>query len=368
MKDKICFVCLTVTPGGGNKVIFELAEQIENNKDLDYEIITIQSIGLKNSLYSFSKLDNLKITCLGFNGSSKLLILCNLIVSLVYIAMFGSKYKMVIINSPLLSPIFGLIPRKNIYNYIQADDYRIFDTKILKSKKNLLALYKWVTKKISYQAYKERYIFNSHFTYNQFKDIAEREIRKINLVLPGVDLNVFQPFFSSENPKKIVISTILRKQPWKGSVDFIKAINRISSDIASNCDFIGITNEDISSLDVPAHIKILRPNSDEELANLLQKTDIFIVTSHWEGFGLPGLEAMACGCTLVSTQNGGCLEYAIDGTNCFLYQHQNIDRLSSIIIELISNQDSRKKLSTKAIESANKFSWENSLTNLLSFL
>ena len=38
-----------------------------------------------------------------------------------------------------------------------------------------------------------------------------------------------------------------------------------------------------------------------------------MLTSYYEGWGLPGTEAMACGCALVSTRNGGVDSYAIEG-------------------------------------------------------
>ncbi len=50
---------------------------------------------------------------------------------------------------------------------------------------------------------------------------------------------------------------------------------------------------------------------------------IFISTSWWEGFGLPSLEAMACGCALILTDAGGVNEYAIANENCLMYEPKN---------------------------------------------
>jgi glycosyltransferase involved in cell wall biosynthesis len=166
---------------------------------------------------------------------------------------------------------------------------------------------------------------------------------------------------------KIIISTILRKQQWKGSIDFVQATDNLPERILQQVEFMGITNEDISNIPIDDNISICRPSSDEELAELLQKTDIFVVTSHWEGFGLPGLEAMACGCIVISTDNGGCNEYSKDNQNCFLYQQQDVNQLVELIVKIINNKDT-KYISLGALETAKKFTWLETvkgLTNLI---
>ena len=213
MNNKVCFLCLNVNPGGGNKVIFELSNQIKISKEYDYEIITIQSQKLEKASYSFSKINDLTVICLGLKGISTLKLIYNLIITFLYVAIYAKKYNTIIINSPLLAPIFGFIPRKNIYNYIQADDYKIFDTKFLNPQSFLLNTYKWVTKNISYQIYAERYIFNSRYIYDQFKLISKRDIFKVNLIVPGIDINIFKTASVKRISEKIVVSSILRKQP-----------------------------------------------------------------------------------------------------------------------------------------------------------
>ena len=368
MNNKVCFLCLNVNPGGGNKVIFELSNQIKISKEYDYEIITIQSQKLEDLSYSFSKINDLKTICLGLKGVSTLKLIYNLIITFLHITIYAKRYNTIIINSPLLAPIFGFIPRKNIYNYIQADDYKIFDTKFSNPKSLLLNIYKWATKRISYQIYEDRYIFNSQYIYEQFKLISKRDISKVNLIIPGIDVDIFKTSSINRKSDKIVVSSILRKQPWKGSADFFKAVNELPLELSSRCVFVGITNEDISSLGESNNISIERPNSDQELATLLQKTDIFIVTSHWEGFGLPGLESMACGCTLISTQNGGCNEYAIDEVNCILYQSRNYGQLSAILTKLIPNNTLRKEICMESTKVAKEFSWEVTFLQLKSLL
>jgi glycosyltransferase involved in cell wall biosynthesis len=364
-KDKVCFVCISVKPGGGNKVIFELCDIINRSSQLEYEIIAIDGTSSNNTSYSFSKFNNLQTRCLGFKSNHPILLFCNLILTFSYLVLFCHQYKAVIINSSLLAPIFGFIPSENIYSYIQADDYSLFDNRFSAS---IVNIYKWVTKNISYKFYQNRYIFNSQFTYEKFRAVGLRDLQTVNFMLPGVDLDIFKPSATLSTRTKLNISSILRKQPWKGSIDFVSAIANLPQEILDQVNFIGITNEDISNLNIPDLITITRPKSDGELAMLFQETDIFIVNSHWEGFGLPGLEAIASGCALISSDNGGCNEYTVDGVNCILYEPKNVSELTKKITFLLEQNHLQKQLSIEGLNAAKKHSWQTTFENLQEIL
>jgi glycosyltransferase involved in cell wall biosynthesis len=368
MKNTVCFVCLSVKPGGGNKVIFELCDLINKSKQMEYEIISIDGAPVNRASYSFSKFNNLQSRCLGFKSNHPVFLFCNLIFTFIYLVLFSHRYKAVIVNSSLLAPIFGFVPSQNIYSYIQGDDYSLFDNRFFGVYQYIVNIYKWATKNIAYQFYGNRYIFNSQFTYEKFRSISSRDIQRVNFILPGVDLEIFKLSTPLSKAKKIAVSAILRKQPLKGSIDFVDAIANMPKEILDRVDFIGIANEDISSLNVPDLIPVARPSSDSELAMLFQKTDVFVVTSHWEGFGLPGLEAMASGCALISSNNGGCSEYTVDGVNCILYEPKDLQDLTEKIIYLIEHQDLRKELSIAGSITAQKHSWQATFENLQELL
>jgi glycosyltransferase involved in cell wall biosynthesis len=368
MKTTVCFVCLSVKPGGGNKVIFELCDIIDRSKQIEYEIISIEGAPVNKEIYSFSKFNNLQSRCLGFKSNHPVFLFCNLIFTFIYLVLSSHRYKAVIVNSSLLAPIFGFVPSQNIYSYIQGDDYSLFDNRFSGIYKHITNIYKWATKNIAYKLYADRYIFNSQFTYERFRSVSSRDLQKVNFILPGVDLEIFKPSATLCKEKKIVVSAILRKQPLKGSVDFIDAIANMPKEILDRVDFIGIANEDISNLNVPNLIPVSRPSSDRELAMLLQKTDVFVVTSHWEGFGLPGLEAIASGCALISSDNGGCNEYAVDGVNCLLYEPKNVNALVEKIIYLLERQDLRKEISIAGSIAAQTHSWQATFENLQELL
>lgn len=61
----------------------------------------------------------------------------------------------------------------------------------------------------------------------------------------------------------------------------------------------------------------------DEIAYYMNLSHIFISTSWWEGFGLPPLEAMACGCAVILSNSGGVNEYAQLDDNCLMFDPRN---------------------------------------------
>ena len=70
--------------------------------------------------------------------------------------------------------------------------------------------------------------------------------------------------------------------------------------------------------DLPSSCIYRQHISAQEVADVNNRSQVFLCSSISEGFGLPGLEAMACGCALVSTDYEAVHEYAEDGVNALL--------------------------------------------------
>jgi glycosyltransferase involved in cell wall biosynthesis len=369
-KFDICFINLSFKPGGGNRVILELSESLER-KNFNCRLISL----INKNDRGFSKISDIKdesIFCF-FKSDSRLALIFNLFLTLFHLFSHRNNYRVIIINNPLIAPVFGMLHFSNIYYYIQADDYRIFDDRFLIKSNLLLRFYKFITRSITYNVYQGRYLFNSQFSFEKFRQISRQNICSPFLVLPGVDLSVFTPTsqkysrLGGHNSQPIVISTILRKHPWKGSLDFLRAVEIISeTNKLDSYKFVAITNEDISNFSIPKQIEILRPKDDKELSAYLNQSDIFVVTSWWEGFGLPGLEAMACGCAVITTRNGGCNDYAVDKLNCIMYEPKDVEQLTKLILDLSHNEHLRKEISKSGIKTSQDHSWDDSASALVS--
>ena len=104
------------------------------------------------------------------------------------------------------------------------------------------------------------------------------------------------------------------------------------------------------------NIKVLGFVSDTELKWLYQKAACYVLPSLSEGFGLPGLEAMAHGCPLVSS-NATCLP-EIYGDAALYFNPLNTDDMVLKIERLLKNPDLAKELVAKGHKQLAKYSWQ----------
>ena len=96
--------------------------------------------------------------------------------------------------------------------------------------------------------------------------------------------------------------------------------------------------------------------SDEDLCALYSSCRAFIYPSIYEGFGMPPLEAMACGAPVISSRIPSITE--VLGTAARLVVPTDVHALSESIIELWNNPDERQRLSKAGQTRSAEFSWE----------
>jgi len=106
--------------------------------------------------------------------------------------------------------------------------------------------------------------------------------------------------------------------------------------------------------------------SDENLACIYKGADIFIFPSLHEGFGIPIVEAFACGVPVITSNTSSCSEVASDAA--IKINPENIDEAVKSLTELTSNESLRKELSVKGIRRSKDFNWGESAKDILEVL
>ncbi len=97
--------------------------------------------------------------------------------------------------------------------------------------------------------------------------------------------------------------------------------------------------------------------SDEKLALLYQGASAFLFPSLYEGFGLPILEAMACGCPVITTRKASLPEVAQDAA-LYVTLPQDPQKWADALQRIAKDPSLRDSLVEKALSNAKKFSWE----------
>ena len=107
------------------------------------------------------------------------------------------------------------------------------------------------------------------------------------------------------------------------------------------------------------HVRFLGYLPDETLAILYRLADVFVFPSLYEGFGLPPLEAMACGAPVVTSNVSSLPE--ITGDAAILVDPYDAASIADGAARILSDPALRDELRVKGIARAREFSWERSV-------
>lgn len=101
----------------------------------------------------------------------------------------------------------------------------------------------------------------------------------------------------------------------------------------------------------------------EDLPIIYNGADFFVFPSFAEGFGVPPLEAMACGIPVITSNTTSFPE--VVGDAGIMVDPQNIDELSQAMYTLIKDADLRRKLKNRGLERSKLFSWHRTADKVL---
>jgi glycosyltransferase involved in cell wall biosynthesis len=119
----------------------------------------------------------------------------------------------------------------------------------------------------------------------------------------------------------------------------------------------------VQQLGIAEHIHLTGPLTDDDLPALYNGADLFVFPSLYEGFGLPVLEAMACGTPVITSNVSSLPEVA--GNAALLVDPYNVDELAGAIRRILSDPALAADLRAKGLERARQFSWERTAQETL---
>jgi len=176
--------------------------------------------------------------------------------------------------------------------------------------------------------------------YNINKDIA---------VIPNfVDTELFKPNGHSgfrkhiaPNGEKILIH-ISNFRQVKRVPDTIKMFQKVVKEIPSKLVLVGDGPERSEcerlcrELNVCDNVRFL--GKQDQLVDILTASDLFLIPSQSESFGLAALEAMSCGLPVISSSVGGLPELVKHNETGFIAEIGDIDRMAKYAVDLLSNE------------------------------
>jgi glycosyltransferase involved in cell wall biosynthesis len=214
----------------------------------------------------------------------------------------------------------------------------------------------------------------------RFETFAE----KVSVVHLGVDTTRFRPINDSESIHQVRKRYGLGNSPYLLCVGNIEPRRNLSAVIHAYADILrsaeldpvprliiagangGLCNDVLalpSRLGLSRHIGFVGTVSDEELPSLYAGASVFLFPSLYEGFGLPVLEAMACGTPVITSNVTSLPEIA--GDAAVVIDPANTRELAHAVIRLLTNKTLAKELQQKGFDRVTMFTWEDMVRQTL---
>lgn len=111
----------------------------------------------------------------------------------------------------------------------------------------------------------------------------------------------------------------------------------------------------IAALGISDHVRIVQPD-DSQLRALYSAADAFVYPSLYEGFGIPVLEALACGAPVACSRTSSLPEVLGDAGLCF--DPRSVEEIAHVILRLLGDTDLCASLRRRGPQRASTFSWQ----------
>jgi N-acetyl-alpha-D-glucosaminyl L-malate synthase BshA len=162
---------------------------------------------------------------------------------------------------------------------------------------------------------------------------------------------------ATENEK--IVTHISNFRKVKRIKDVVKIFNEIQKEVPSKLMMVGEGPEKEQAENLCQQLgiqhKVIFFGNSNEIDKILRFSDLFLLPSETESFGLAALEAMACGVPVISSNSGGLPEVNKDGYSGYLSDVGNVKKMSRDAILLLTNEELLKQFKVNAFETAKLF-------------
>lgn len=214
-----------------------------------------------------------------------------------------------------------------------------------------------------------RYILtDSFFSKKEISSLYSIDDEKISIV-HCANSSVFREVRNTHREQYILAVSSLNYQ--KNFLALVKAFNKLS-DRTIKLFLVGAINNNfadhnlLQEIESNENIQFVGRVADDELVELYSNAQCFVYPSLYEGFGIPPLEAQACGCPCVVSNAASLPEVCGDSVvYCDPYSVNDIaDKISMVLSSKVLQQELRKK----GFENIKRFSWEKSARQIIQII
>lgn len=271
----------------------------------------------------------------------------------------------------VLPPVYGAIPTLLTVHDLSFEYYpETFTVSLVNYLKRVVP---WSVRRASH------ILADSQATKRDLVRLYQTPEEKITVLYSGVDER-FQPVKSDDDLQDLrsryelgdapYIFTVSTLQPRKNHMMLIRAFRSVVSDIEHNLVIAGgkgwLYDEmsvEIERLNLGDRVRFTGFVQDEDLPGLYRAASCFVFPSLYEGFGLPILEAMACGTPVIASDASSLPE--VSGEAALQLSPSDENAWAAALLRLLTDENLQQRLIQAGLERASRFSWHNAARQLL---
>lgn len=207
----------------------------------------------------------------------------------------------------------------------------------------------------------------SENTKKDLLDFYNVDDSKVSVIYNGYD----DKLFNTNNVNKLVLEKykinydymiIVGASYYHKNIEIaLKAIEDIDKKckliiVGKDSDYILKLKSLVKELHIEEKVNFIGYVPDEDLPSLYYYSKAFVYPTLYEGFGLPILEAMACGTVVITSDNSSLPE--VYGDSALVFKNNDIADLREKMSLLLNDEDLRQSLIKKSFENIKRFSWQ----------
>ena len=211
----------------------------------------------------------------------------------------------------------------------------------------------------------QKIITTSTDTSNCIQELFQIPKSKIIVALPGTD--TAKPAISRDDGKVGLISvgSVVPRKGYDRLIKCLKSLENLSwhleivGDLTLAADYANSVTKKVAELELSHRINFHGSLEKSELEKIYSKSDIFVLATLYEGYGMAFTEAMIRGIPIVTTGEGA-VNSTVSEVAGIVIENSDLTKFSSTLSTLITNPSLRKKYREGALKAGKNLpTWEN---------
>jgi L-malate glycosyltransferase len=185
---------------------------------------------------------------------------------------------------------------------------------------------------------------------------------KADVLVTPVDRALFHPVDGARSGDALRVLMLHHEYAWKGVREGLEAVAAVKAR-HRGVRMVGFGVR--APREALPYDEFHENLPQEQLAWLYSRCPIYLCPSWDEGLGMPPMEAMACGAALVTFDNGGCRDYAMDGETALVAPRRDVGALARALDRMVSDAPLRERLARQGQAFVtSRFDWDRASARL----